>query len=65
MQAGGSANGGGHSEAAWAHVVLGGALKAHGMASFEKVIDAEDAKAIRQFVILRENQDKPAAAAAQ
>ena len=53
------------SEQAWENVVLGGAFKAHGMASFEKVIDADDAKAIRQFVILRANQDKPAAAAAQ
>jgi quinohemoprotein ethanol dehydrogenase len=50
------------SEQAFEQVVLGGDRKAHGMASFASVMSAEDVSAIRAFVILRANQDKPAAA---
>jgi quinohemoprotein ethanol dehydrogenase len=39
------------SKETWAAVVLGGVLKANGMASFAQVIDAEEAEAIRAFVI--------------
>jgi alcohol dehydrogenase (cytochrome c)/quinohemoprotein ethanol dehydrogenase len=53
------------SEEAWMKVVFGGDLKQHGMAGFDRVMSSEDARAIRQFVILRANQDKPATAAAQ
>jgi quinohemoprotein ethanol dehydrogenase len=50
------------SEQAFEQVVLGGERKVHGMASFSSVMNAEDVKAIRAFVVLRANQDKPAAA---
>jgi alcohol dehydrogenase (cytochrome c)/quinohemoprotein ethanol dehydrogenase len=40
-----------NSKELWAAVVLGGTLKANGMASFAEVIDAEEAEAIRAFVI--------------
>jgi quinohemoprotein ethanol dehydrogenase len=39
------------SRETWAAVVLGGAMKANGMASFAPVLDAEEAEAIRAFVI--------------
>jgi len=39
------------SKETWAAVVLGGVLKANGMASFAPVIDAEEAEAIRAYVI--------------
>ncbi|MBI2188378.1 MAG: PQQ-dependent dehydrogenase, methanol/ethanol family [Acidobacteria bacterium] len=39
------------SKDTWAAVVLGGGLKANGMASFAQVIDAEEAEAIRAWVI--------------
>ncbi|MET0291246.1 MAG: PQQ-dependent dehydrogenase, methanol/ethanol family [Steroidobacteraceae bacterium] len=42
-------------------VVLGGARQAHGMANFSSVLKADDVHAIRAFVILRANQDKPVA----
>ena len=48
---------------AWAGVVIGGQLAPNGMASFASVISADDADAIRAYVILRANQDAPAAAA--
>ncbi len=48
----------------WNSVVTGGARQAHGMANFTSVLTADDAEAIRAFVVLRANQDKPAAAAA-
>jgi alcohol dehydrogenase (cytochrome c)/quinohemoprotein ethanol dehydrogenase len=43
------------SREAWAAVVLGGAMKANGMASFAPVVDAEEAEAIRAFVIAQAN----------
>ncbi|OFW14139.1 MAG: alcohol dehydrogenase [Acidobacteria bacterium RIFCSPLOWO2_12_FULL_67_14] len=43
------------SSQTWAAVVLGGALKANGMASFAPVVDAEEAEAIRAFVIAQAN----------
>jgi alcohol dehydrogenase (cytochrome c)/quinohemoprotein ethanol dehydrogenase len=39
------------SKETWAAVVLGGVLKANGMASFAEVVDAEEAEAIRAWVI--------------
>jgi quinohemoprotein ethanol dehydrogenase len=53
-----------HSAAGWEQVVIGGELKARGMASFANVMSKEDAQAVRAFVILRANQDAPQAAAA-
>jgi alcohol dehydrogenase (cytochrome c)/quinohemoprotein ethanol dehydrogenase len=38
-------------------VVLGGALQANGMASFDAVFDAEQVEAIRAYVVARANQD--------
>ena len=52
-----------HTPEGWEQVVIGGGLKEHGMASFSKVLSAEDAQAIRAYAILRANQDAPAAAA--
>ena len=40
-----------NSSATWAAVVLGGGLKANGMASFAEVLDAEEAEAVRAYVI--------------
>ncbi len=40
-----------NSSATWAAVVRGGALKANGMASFAEVLDAEEAEAVRAYVI--------------
>jgi alcohol dehydrogenase (cytochrome c)/quinohemoprotein ethanol dehydrogenase len=48
-----------HSVENWEQVVIGGALKARGMASFASVMSKEDAQAVRAFVILRANQDAP------
>jgi alcohol dehydrogenase (cytochrome c)/quinohemoprotein ethanol dehydrogenase len=45
-------------------VVIGGARQARGMASFEKVLNAQDVEAIRAYVIQRANQDKSTTAAA-
>ncbi len=53
------------SAEAWQQVVIGGERKPHGMASFASVISADDAQAVRAFVILRANQDAPAARAAE
>ena len=39
------------SREAWAAVVLGGAMKANGMAAFTSVLDANEAEAIRAYVI--------------
>ncbi|HEY6361097.1 MAG TPA: cytochrome c, partial [Vicinamibacterales bacterium] len=44
-----------HSSEAWAGVVLGGKLAANGMASFASVVDADDAEAIRAYVIAQAN----------
>jgi PQQ-dependent dehydrogenase (methanol/ethanol family) len=52
------------TEEAFDSVVLGGARQVHGMANFSSVLKPEDVHAIRAFVILRSNQDKPAAAPA-
>ncbi|MEJ0100175.1 MAG: PQQ-dependent dehydrogenase, methanol/ethanol family [Pseudomonadota bacterium] len=49
---------------AFSSVVIGGARQAHGMANFQSVLKAEDVQAIRAFVVMRANQDKPAADAA-
>jgi len=39
------------SKETWAAVVLGGVLKANGMASFAPVMDADEAEAVRAYVI--------------
>jgi alpha-galactosidase len=52
------------STEAFQSVVLGGARQHNGMASFTSVLTGDDVDAIRAFVILRANQDKPAATAA-
>ena len=44
-----------NSSATWQAVVLGGVLKANGMASFAPVIDADEAEAIRAYVITQAN----------
>jgi PQQ-dependent dehydrogenase (methanol/ethanol family) len=43
------------SSEAWAVVVLGGQLAANGMASFAPVVSADDADAIRAYVIVQAN----------
>ena len=43
------------SKDTWAAVVLGGVLKANGMASFAEVLDATEADAIRAYVIAQAN----------
>ena len=43
------------SKETWAAVVLGGVLKANGMASFAEVVDATEADAIRAYVIAQAN----------
>ena len=53
-----------HSAEEWEKVVIGGARAANGMASFSSVMSAADAQAVRAFVILRANQDKPGQVAA-
>jgi alcohol dehydrogenase (cytochrome c)/quinohemoprotein ethanol dehydrogenase len=50
-----------HSADAWQQVVIEGARKDRGMASFADVMSAEDAQAVRAYVILRANQDAPVA----
>ncbi|HXC60545.1 MAG TPA: PQQ-dependent dehydrogenase, methanol/ethanol family [Steroidobacteraceae bacterium] len=52
------------TEETFASVVLGGERQAHGMANFSSVLKPADVQAIRAFVVLRSNQDKPAAAGA-
>jgi alcohol dehydrogenase (cytochrome c)/quinohemoprotein ethanol dehydrogenase len=47
---------------AFEQVVIGGARQHNGMANFSSELKKEDVEAIRAFVILRANQDKPAAA---
>ena len=39
-------------------IVVGGALKHNGMVSFKRVVTAQDAEAIRQYLIKRANEDK-------
>lgn len=39
-------------------IVHDGALKANGMVSFANVMSADDAEAIRHYVIKRANEDK-------
>ena len=46
------------SEEAMREIVVGGALKHNGMVSFKRVVSAEDAEAIRQYLIKRANEDK-------
>ncbi len=48
------------TEESFDSVVLGGARQAHGMANYSSVLKPEDVHAIRAFVVLRANQDKPA-----
>jgi alcohol dehydrogenase (cytochrome c)/quinohemoprotein ethanol dehydrogenase len=48
----------------FAQVVLGGARKAQGMASFEAVMNEDDVSAILAYVTLRANQDAAAATSA-
>ena len=45
-------------QTAQAEIVVGGALKHNGMVSFKRVVTAEDAEAIRQYLIKRANEDK-------
>jgi PQQ-dependent dehydrogenase (methanol/ethanol family) len=52
------------TEEAFDSVVIGGARQAHGMANFASVLTPADVHAIRAFVVLRANQDKPAVDAA-
>jgi quinohemoprotein ethanol dehydrogenase len=47
------------------NIVLDGALKDAGMASFKSALSRDDATAIRNFIIHRANQDSKAAAAAR
>jgi alcohol dehydrogenase (cytochrome c)/quinohemoprotein ethanol dehydrogenase len=42
----------------WQKVVVGGLLKDNGMVSFSRVLRSEDAETIRQFVIMRANEDR-------
>jgi mono/diheme cytochrome c family protein len=49
---------------AWAAVVLDGQLAANGMAPFASVISADDADAIRAYVIAQANAARAAAAPA-
>jgi alcohol dehydrogenase (cytochrome c)/quinohemoprotein ethanol dehydrogenase len=51
-----------NSKETWAAVVLGGTLKANGMASFAQVVDAEEAEAIRAWVIAQAHASLRAAA---
>jgi PQQ-dependent dehydrogenase (methanol/ethanol family) len=48
---------------AFESVVVGGARQQHGMANFTTVLSKDDADAIRAYIVMRANQDKPAAAA--
>ncbi len=50
---------------AWPAIVLGGAKKATGMASFSDLLSATDAEQIHQFVIWRATEDRAEAAAAE
>jgi alcohol dehydrogenase (cytochrome c)/quinohemoprotein ethanol dehydrogenase len=52
------------TEESFESVVLGGARQTHGMANFTGELKPADVQAIRAFVVLRSNQDKPAAPAA-
>ena len=52
------------THAAWPAIVLGGAKKATGMASFSDLLSATDAEQIRQFVIWRAVEDRAEAEAA-
>jgi alcohol dehydrogenase (cytochrome c)/quinohemoprotein ethanol dehydrogenase len=47
-----------HTPDGWQDVVMAGARKDRGMASFASVMNADDAQAVRAYVILRANQDK-------
>jgi alcohol dehydrogenase (cytochrome c)/quinohemoprotein ethanol dehydrogenase len=50
---------------AWFEVVLGGALKSDGMASFANVLDHHQAAAVRSWVISVAQADKAASEAVQ
>jgi len=52
------------SKETWAAIVLGGVLKANGMASFAPVIDADEAEAIRAYVIAQAQASQRAPASA-
>ena len=54
-----------HDPEAWVQVVVGGALEPNGMASFAPVMNAEQAQAVRAYVVMRANQDAAAEAAAE
>jgi len=43
----------------WYEIVLNGAMKDNGMASFKSVLDHQSAEAIRAYVIHRANEDSP------
>ena len=43
----------------WYEIVLNGAMKDAGMASFKSVLDHQSAEAIRAYVIHRANEDRP------
>jgi quinohemoprotein ethanol dehydrogenase len=47
------------SEEAFKLILIDGALKHNGMVSFSAALSAEDAEAIRQYVLKRANDDKP------
>ena len=47
-----------HSPDGWKQVVIEGARKDRGMASFASVMNEEEAQAVRAYVVLRANQDK-------
>jgi mono/diheme cytochrome c family protein len=47
-----------NSQQAWKNVVVDGALAEKGMPNFGKIIDDEDAEAIRAFVISEANSDR-------
>ena len=49
-----------HTADAFEDVVIGGARKDRGMASFANVMSGEDARAVLPYIIQRANQDKPA-----
>jgi alcohol dehydrogenase (cytochrome c)/quinohemoprotein ethanol dehydrogenase len=51
-----------HTAEGWEKVVIGGERQAKGMASFANVMNAEDAQAVRAYVIRRANQDAAVAA---
>ena len=51
------------SREAWAGVVLGGQFAANGMASFASVVSADDAEAIRAYVVAQAHAARASQAA--